>query len=85
MLLSNVFFLLLKIVYFTFAHSQIMYGIQFWGVGTGNNLNLLCTLQKICIRKIVNPNAIEHHDPLALTLKFCCLMIYTRFCNLFSV
>ena len=41
------------------------YGIQFWGVSTENNLDLLRVAQKVYIGKIVNENVSVHCAPIA--------------------
>jgi hypothetical protein len=63
----------LRLIYFAFVYPYLSTGIQFWGVSTKYNLDMLRTVQKACIRRIVNESYTAHCTPIAKSLEILLL------------
>jgi hypothetical protein len=64
----------LYLIYFAFVYPYPSTGIQFWGVSTKYNLDMLRTVQIASIRKIVNQSYTAHCTPVAKSLEILLLV-----------
>ena len=69
-------------LYYSFFYPHLLYGIEFWGHASENDLKRVIVLQKACVRVILKKKTRDHVSTLFKTLNIMPLNMLFQYCSL---
>ena len=69
-------------IYYSFFYPHLLYGIEFWGHASENDLKRVIVLQNTCVRVILKKKTRDHVSTLSKTLNIMPLNMLFQYCSL---